>query len=348
MTRTAPPVAAGPARPTRPTRSVHPRRIGVLLVLATSALVLFVLSLGSGELALSPTEVLEVLAGRGSSLHETVVLSWRMPRAVLALTLGAALAVSGTVFQSLTRNPLGSPDIMGFDTGAYTGALIAVMMLHGSYLETTIGALVGGLATAAVVYVFAIGRGVQGTRLIVVGIGVTGMLSSVNTWLIHRADLAVAARATMWGAGSLGSLAWEQAVPALVCTVILFALLVPLVRGMRMLELGDDTAAALGVSLGSVRMALIAVGVGLAATATAVAGPIAFVSLAAPHIARRLVPGTGTDPVTAAAVGATLLVGADWVAQHGFAPTQVPVGVVTACLGGGYLVWLLLRESRRR
>jgi iron complex transport system permease protein len=276
-----------------------------------------------------------------------VVVEWRLPRTALALLLGAALGISGAIFQSLTRNPLGSPDIIGFDAGSYTGALIVITLFGGGYLVIAGGALLGGLLTALLVYLLAYRRGVHGFRLIIVGIGVSAMLTSLNTWMLLRAKLEVAMAAAIWGAGSLNGMTLER----LGYSGIILAILVPLAlsmsRPMRQLELGDDAARAMGVNAERSRIGLLVLGVALTATATATAGPIGFISLAAPQLARRMTGSAGVAMVPAAAVGALLLVCADFIAQRAFAPTQLPVGLVTVSLGGVYLVWLLLREARR-
>ena len=147
--------------------------------------------------------------------------NWRLPRVLLALMLGAALGMSGAIFQSLTRNPLGSPDIIGFNSGAYTGALVVILLIGGTYYEIAVGALVGGIATAAVVYLLAYKRGVQGFRLIIVGIAISAMLGSVNTWMILKAKLDDAMAAAVWGAGSLNGLGWTQVWPVVVVLAIL-------------------------------------------------------------------------------------------------------------------------------
>ncbi|WP_369371623.1 FecCD family ABC transporter permease [Promicromonospora sp. Populi] len=279
-------------------------------------------------------------------MHD-IVVEWRLPRVAAALVFGAALGVSGAIFQSMLRNPLADPGIIGFSQGSYTGALIVVLVVNGTYVQLVGGALLGGMATAAVVYVLAYRRGVQGFQLIVVGIGVSAMLGSLNTWLILRAELEQAMAAAAWGAGSLNGVSWEQVVVGCVCIAVLLLLAAMLSRPMRQLELGDDAAAAQGVRASPVRLGLIVVGVALTATVTAASGPIAFISLVAPQIARRLARTAGITLVPAAFVGALLCVTADYIAQH-VAPTPLPVGIITVMLGGGYLGWLLLTEARRR
>jgi iron complex transport system permease protein len=277
----------------------------------------------------------------------TVVVDWRLPRALAAVVFGAALGTSGAVFQSLTRNPLASPDIIGFSTGSFTGALVIIILTGGSYLHVAGGALVGGIATAVVVYALAWRRGVQGFRLIIVGIAISAMLGSFNTWLMYTAELEVATSAAVWGAGSLNGTSWNQTIVGGLIVVALLATLAPLARPLRQLELGDDAAKATGASTEPIRLATMVLGVALTATVTAAAGPIAFVALAAPQIARRLARTPGVTLVPAAFTGAFLLAAADQTAQN-LLPRALPVGVVTVTGGGAYLVWLIVREVRRR
>jgi iron complex transport system permease protein len=293
-------------------------------------------------------DVFSALMGQAEGRIHMVVVEWRLPRALLALLLGAALGMSGAIFQSLTRNPLGSPDIIGFNSGAYTGALIVIIGFSGNYYQIAGGALLGGVVTALAVYLLAWRRGVEGFRLIIVGIGMSAMLSSLNTWLMLRADLEVAMAAAVWGAGSLNGLGLDKLWPTLLVLGIFIPAAFILGRPMKQLEMGDDAARALGVLVEPVRLTLLLLGVALTATATAVAGPIAFVALAAPQIARRVTGAAGVAMLPSAAMGALLLAVADLLAQRMFAPTQLPVGVVTVSIGGIYFVWLLVREARRQ
>jgi len=323
------------------------RTIGVCSLLAIACILVALVSLATGDFKLSVPQVVSAVFGGESDFARTVVVEWRMPRVFAAIVFGAALGLSGAIFQSLTRNPLASPDIIGFSTGSYTGALLVIIAIGGSYLQVATGALVGGIATAAVVYVLAYKRGVQGFRLIIVGIAVAAMLGSLNTWLMLTAELEVAMTAAVWGAGSLNATSWEQAATGAVVIALLVCLVAALSRPLKQLELGDDAAKALGVTAERSRLALIFIGVALTATVTAAAGPIAFVALAAPQIARRLTRTPGVALAPAAFMGALLLCASDYVAQH-VLPTVLPVGIVTVVIGGGYLIWLLVHEARRR
>lgn len=328
------------------------RRIGWRTVLLTLALWLLAAAVGVvactlGEYELRLDDIAAILTGQREGLARKVLLEWRLPRVVAALAFGAALAVAGAIFQSLTHNPLGSPDVIGFNTGAYTGALVVITLTGGSFAMVAVGALAGGLLTALLVTVLAYRAGLAGLRLIITGIGIGAALSALNHWLVLRASLEVAMSAATWGAGSLNGIRWPQVVPALVGVVVAGVAVAAVAPRLRTLELGDDAAQALGVRADRTKVVLVVLGVVLVAMVTAVAGPIAFVALVAPQLARRLARTGSVALAPAAAMGALLLVTGDVIAQRVFAPVQLPVGVVTVCLGGGYLIWLLIREARR-
>ncbi|NED01606.1 iron chelate uptake ABC transporter family permease subunit [Streptomyces sp. SID6648] len=323
------------------------RSVVVCTVLALTVAALAVLALMTGSYALTPGQVLSALTGRETGFVQEIVVEWRLPRVAAALVFGAALGVSGAVFQSLLRNPLADPGVIGFSQGSYTGALVVILVVNGSYAQLVGGALLGGMATAVAVYALAYRRGVKGFRLIVVGIGVSAMLGSLNTWLILKADLDQAMSAAAWGAGSLNGVSWDRVVIGGICIAVLLLLAGMLSRPLRQMQLGDEVAASQGLRVSPVRLGLILVGVALTATVTAASGPIAFISLVAPQIGRRLARSAGITLAPAAFVGALLCLASDYLAQH-VAPTPLPVGIITVVLGGGYLGYLLFTEARRR
>ncbi|GMA33038.1 FecCD family ABC transporter permease [Litorihabitans aurantiacus] len=338
----------GSGREPATTEGRRPRARGVVVGSATAVVTLVValvaLSLGDYPLTLGKVAASFV---SDTGFARTIVLEWRLPRVLAAIAFGAALGASGALFQTLTRNPLGSPDVIGFSTGAYTGAIVVITLGAGGVVGTSVGALAGGLATALVVYLLAWRRGVAGFRLIVVGIAVTAVLTSLNNYLLLRAQTEVAMAASIWGAGSLALVGWEQLAvvgPILVVLAFATALVVP---PLRQLELGDDAARAHGVPVEPARLAVVVVGVALIAIVTAACGPIAFVALAAPQIAKRLHAGAGIPVAGAAGLGAVLLLVADTLGQH-VLPGVTPVGIVTVVLGGVYLIVLLVKEARQR
>ncbi|MDG4666646.1 iron chelate uptake ABC transporter family permease subunit [Mycobacterium sp. 236(2023)] len=324
------------------------RAVIAVTAMVVGALVLAIVAIGFGKYHVAPADVLGVLVGTNSSFDRVVVLEWRMPRMLMALLVGAAFGVSGAIFQALTRNPLGSPDIIGINAGAYTGALAVMVTVGSGYYAVAGGALAGGLATAILVYALSYRNGLAGYRLIVVGIAVSAVLNSVNQWIVIKLDHNTAVTAAVWQQGSLSGMTWAQVVPMTVCLAVLLAALLVLGPQLPVLQLGDDAAGALGVHPDRARLGYLVVGVGLVALACAAAGPIAFIALAAPQLARRLTASPGVALVPAAAMGAVLLLVCDVIAQRLFGDNAIPVGPVTVSLGGSYLVYLLITQARRR
>ncbi|MFF5504549.1 FecCD family ABC transporter permease [Streptomyces roseolus] len=314
-------------------------------------LILLTLAVGTvlvctGDFPMTPGEVLDTLLGRGTVVQEFAVMELRLPRVLVAVLVGAALALGGAVFQSISRNPLGSPDVIGFGQGATVGALAVIVLFQGSAVATALGAVVGGVLTGAVIYLLAWKRGVHGYRLVLVGIGAAAMLTSVIHYLITKANLVDATRATVWMTGSLDGRDWTQFWPLLAVCCVLVPLVLGHGRALRMLEMGDDAAYALGVRVERTRIVLMTSAVLLVAVATSAAGPIVFVSLSAPQLARRLTRAPGPNLAVSAVMGSALLLSADWIAGNAFGDRRLPVGVITGILGGCYLLWLLVSERK--
>lgn len=326
----------------QPRSQARRRSLVVSLLLVAAIVAVGVVALGTGAIYVAPLDVARTLLGNGSRVTNYAVLDLRLPRVLIALAVGAALGMSGVVFQSLSRNPLGSPDIIGFNYGAATGGLLVILVFGGSPAVVSSGALVGGLVTALLVYVLAWQRGVLGMRLVLTGIGVSAILQAVNFYLIVNAGVADVARATVWLTGSLNNLGWSQLWPVVVALVVLVPALLFGVRWLEMLEMGDEVAQGLGVPVERARVYLIVVGTAACAVATAAAGPIAFVALVAPQLAKRLVRSSGAGLLPAAWMGALLVLVADFAAQR--IAGGLPVGVATGALGGIYLAWLLWRK----
>lgn len=315
--------------------------------LAAATLTAAVIALGLGSYPLSPTAVVEVIAGGGLPLDRTVVFEWRLPRTLAAIVLGAYLAIAGALFQTVTRNPLASPDILGLSNGAFTGMLGAMLFISTSWTVLAAGAVVGGLLTAAIIVLLAGRVRSDGFRIIVIGIGVAAMLASANTWMLLQIELETAMFASAWGTGSLNGVTGAAVAGAALCGIPLLIALAPLAPGLRQLDLGDDLAIATGTRPSMIRSGALFIGVLLVSIATAVVGPIAFIALAAPQIARRLGRTPYLSLPLSALVGAALLLAADIIAQH-LLPVALPAGVVTVSVGGLYLVLTLIQEIRRR
>ncbi|MFG2192508.1 FecCD family ABC transporter permease [Streptomyces sp. NPDC048639] len=316
------------------------------LLLAAVALLMAVVLIGTGDFPLAPADVLRTLAGNGTPAQDFIVNELRLPRVLVGLCVGVALGLAGAVFQSISRNPLGSPDFIGLAQGSAAGALVVIVLIKGSTVAVAFGAFGGGLLTGLAIYLLAWRQGLHGYRLVLVGIGASAMLTGLNSYLLTKADLVDAARAIVWITGSLSGRDWAQVWPLLTVCAVIVPLVLAQARPLRMLEMGDDSAYALGVQVERTRLLLMLAAVLLTAVATAAAGPIAFVALTAPQLARRLTRSPGPNLLPAACMGGALLVSADWASQRVFGADRVPVGVVTGVLGGGYLLWLLVTERK--
>jgi iron complex transport system permease protein len=319
-------------------------------VLTGAALAAVAAALGIGSLcwgsAVGIGDTLATMFGAGSPVSDLVVFQIRMPRALAGLLVGAYLGVAGAQFQNLTRNPLGSPDLVGFTSGAATGAVLVILVFGEQAVAVSTGAIGFGLVTAAIMYLLAWRRGVQGVRLVLIGVAVSTLLRSVTDYLLIRADIDQSQAAHLWLVGSLSTVTWDQVRLLALAGAVLLPAAVVLIRPLDQLGLGDEVAMGLGVPVERVRIAVIATAVGLSGVAVAAVGPIAFVALAAPQVARRLAGSTGAGVVPAGLTGAVLLSAADLVARSLPLHGQLPVGVVTGGLGGCYLTWLLWREHR--
>ncbi|WP_371568452.1 FecCD family ABC transporter permease [Streptomyces canus] len=317
--------------------------VGLILLAALTASVVLI---GTGDFPIPAGDVLKTLLGNGNAGQEFIINELRLPRVLVGLLVGASLGVGGALFQAISRNPLGSPDVLGLSQGATAGALTMIVLFSGSATQVTLGALVGGLVTGFAIYLLAWKQGVHGYRLVLVGIGVSAIVTAVNGYLLTRSTLTEAAQAVVWMTGSLSGRDWAQVWPLLWLCAVLVPLVLANARGLRMTEMGDDVSNALGVRVERVRLLLLVAAVLLTAAATAAAGPVSFVALTAPQLARRLTRSPGPNLVPSLCMGATLLVTADWVSQKVFGADQLPVGVVTGVLGGVYLLWLLVTERR--
>ncbi|QES40810.1 MULTISPECIES: iron chelate uptake ABC transporter family permease subunit [Streptomyces] len=318
----------------------------VVTLLVVAALVSGVVLIGTGDFDIPAADVVRTLLGNGDAGQEFIINDLRLPRVLVGLLVGAALGLGGALFQSIARNPLGSPDVLGLGQGSTAGALTMIVLFQGSAVQVAAGALVGGLVTGLAIYLLAWKRGVHGYRLVLVGIGVSAFITAINGYLLTKADFVDAARSVVWMTGSLNGRDWQQVWPLLVLCAVLVPLVLLYGRPLRMLEMGDDVANSLGVRVERTRFVLLGASVLLTAAATAAAGPVSFVALTAPQLARRLTRAPGPNLMPAMFMGATLLIVADWASQRAFGADQLPVGVVTGVLGGVYLLWLLVSQRK--
>lgn len=314
--------------------------------LTLSILVVFCLTLMVGRTFYPPAEVLGVLLGHEVPGASFTVGRLRLPRAVLAVLAGASFGLGGATFQRLLRNPLASPDIIGITSGASAAAAFGIVVLGMSGPEVSLLAIIAGLLVALVIYLLSARGGMAGTRLILVGIGISAMLTSLTDWVLSTAGQWDLQEALRWLTGSLNNSSWDQALPVLASLGVLGPVLLSRSAELGATQLGEDAAQALGVRVGRMRLVVVIAAVGLIAVATAACGPIAFVAFLSGPIAVRIT-GPGSSPLLPAAlVGALLVLVADLVGQFATG-TRYPVGVVTGVLGAPFLLHLIISVHRR-
>ncbi|HET6859100.1 MAG TPA: iron chelate uptake ABC transporter family permease subunit [Streptomyces sp.] len=321
---------------------LHRRAAVVAAVLAVLLAAVCVAYLCVGESTVPPAEVIKVILGRESP-DTLVVGTLRLPRMVVGLLVGAAFGVAGALIQTVARNPLASPDIIGISQGA--SALTVGAMTFGvtSYTVLPYLSVIGGVLAAALVYAFAWRGGLHATRFVLIGIGFAIALRSVTHLFLTKGDYLVAQQAQIWMTGSLNGRGWEEAAPLGWVLVALLPAVLWAARAQRTVSMDDDTATALGARLGRVRLGLVFIGVVLASVATGTAGPVDFVALLAPQIARRMTRTAQIPLLCSALMGAVIVVLADLLARRLLSPTELPVGVLTAAVGAPYLIWLIVR-----
>jgi len=321
------------------------RRRWVIAVLAALIVLGYIVSLLVGQTFYSPAEVIGVILGQDVPGASFTVGRLRLPRATLAVLAGLCFGMGGVTFQTMLRNPLASPDIIGISSGASAAAAFAIVTLSISGTAVSVLAIGAGLGVALLIYALSFKSGVLGTRLILIGIGIAAMLDSLTAYVLSRAAMWDLQEATRWLTGNLNGVSWAQTVPVLIALVVLAPVLLGQSRNLSMSQLGDDTASALGVRVERSRLILIIAAVGLIAFATAAAGPIAFVAFLAGPIAARIVGPGVSLLVPAALVGALLVLVGDFLGQFAFG-TRMPVGVITGVLGAPYLIYLIIRTNR--
>jgi iron complex transport system permease protein len=325
---------------------VEARLLAACAVLAAAGALAFALNLAWGEFPLPLGDVLATLTGGGHQADRFIVIDVRLPRAMVAALAGAALAVSGSIFQTLLRNPLASPDVIGVVAGA-SAAAVTVFVLGASAALIPLAAFGGAIAASALLYLLAWRRGLSPYRLVLVGIGIDALATAAVTYALVRGRIEDVQEAAVWLIGSLNARAFTDVWPLAAGLALLTPLVAVLTRSLDALSLGEDEARALGVRVEPARLGLVAAAAGLAAIAVAAAGPIGFVAFIAPHIARVLTRASGAAVLPASALcGATLVLAADLAGRLLLSPEVIPVGIVTSVLGAPFFLWLLYRSSR--
>ncbi len=326
------------------------RTVAMILLLIAANLVAIIVCVGLGSTIINPIAVIRSLLGIGDSSHSMIIFSLRMPRVIIAIMVGSALAVSGALLQGIVRNPLTSPDVIGISGGASLGTIIFILYFsHLSIRFMPISSIGGAFAAAFLIYLFAYRRGITPLRLVLIGIGMATALTAVSYMLILTASFtptAVAVKAFTFMTGSIYGVSWERDVLTLLPWI---ALLLPVsllyARHLNVQELGDEVATSVGSSVHVKRTILLLVSVALAGAAVAIGGAINFIGLMAPHMARKLVgPAYGGVIPVSALIGSLVLLLSDLVARVAFIPLDIPAGVFTAAIGAPFFIYMLYRN----
>lgn len=347
LTATAPAPTREPNAIARIRRRHRVRTLVVVAVGVLTCLILLLITFGLGAAGVPPERSFPALFGVGDRFDLLVVRELRLPRATAAIVAGIAFGLAGALFQSTLRNNLASPDILGISGGASLGAVTAVVGYGASGTSVNLAAFAGALGVAVAIWVLAWRNGLHGIRFVLVGVGIAYLCGSLISWRLAEAELREAGTVLLWTVGSVADVR-EGTLGVLTLGVLVLVLLtVPIAREQRALALGDEHAQGLGLGPTRARLLALLIGVGLVALATAVAGPVAFVALVSPAIARRLVDDGGPALVASAVVGATLTMVSDVVGQYALPGLTAPVGIVTGLVGAPYLLWLLARSDRK-
>ncbi|RBP83177.1 iron ABC transporter permease [Marinomonas rhizomae] len=325
-------------------RSVRWARLVVILGFIVS--VAFSITLVLGQSFTSPSDVLSVLLGHKLPGASFVVGQLRLPRAVISLLVGMSFGMAGVAFQIMLRNPLASPDIIGVSAGATAAAVFAITMLHLDGASVALFSISMGLLVALSIYGLSYRNGVTGTRLILIGIGVSAMIESITVYLLSQAQSWDRQEAIRWLSGSVNSAQLSQAQPLLISLLLFGGFLLSRSRDMEALRMGDDTAQALGINVNMTRITVMVSAVGLIAVGVAITGPIAFVAFLSGPIAMRLIKNKGALLLPSGFIGACLVLTGDYIGQF-LLPSRYPVGVITGALGAPYLIYLIIRVNRK-
>jgi len=314
----------------------------MLLCLAMMTVVAMVFNVGRGEYPISPLDIIKTILGidTGNWDHAFIIHNLRLPRTLVALMAGVALAISGTIFQGLTQNPLADPGIIGINAGASLAAVTVIVLFPSAPIYTLpLSAFVGGLLIAVLIYSLAWNKGSSPILFILMGIGLSAIASAFLSLLMTFGDIYDVSSALVWLAGSVYGRTWREVFSLLPWLIVFVPIALTLARDLNVLNLGDDVAKGLGTRVEWQRGLLVFVGVALAGAAVATAGMIGFVGLIAPHLGRQLV-GTNHEGLipTSALLGGVIVVAADLLGRTVFAPIEIPCGVVTAAVGAPYFL----------
>lgn len=325
---------------------LHKKALWFTLLALVLTVLMMIISLGMGEMKITPLEVVKVLLGIGSEQHELIVQQFRMPRIVIAVLVGAALASAGAIMQGIVRNPLASPDILGVSGGASVAAVGFLLLFETASIRWLPPiAFLGATLTTLLLYALAWKKGVTPLRLVMIGVGIKIASGALVTLLIMFSPFLLQNKALLWLTGSIYGVSWDDVQMILPWIVVLIASAALLARRVNIQQLGDEIATSVGSRLQLDRFLLLMICAALVGTAVSVGGDISFVALLAPHIAKQLIgPSFGGALPLSALIGSLIVLIADLIARMAFSPLDVPVGVFTSAVGAPFFIYLLYKN----
>ncbi|MCM3113154.1 FecCD family ABC transporter permease [Lederbergia lenta] len=327
-------------------RHRHRRWILVTSILAVISCILCSAMLILGNTIYPMKDVIRALSGEQIQGVSFAVNTLRLPRMLAGLFAGFAFGIAGNTFQTMLRNPLANPNVIGITTGSSAAAVFCIVILHASGAVVSIVSVIAGLATVTLIYILSRGKSFSIGRLILIGIGIQAMLNAVVSYLLligAERDIPAALR---WLSGSLNGSQMHELPPLVISVILLAPIVMMLGRHLNILELGEQSATSLGVDTDKTRMILILSSVCMISLATSTTGPIAFVSFLSGPIAKRLVGVGYSNVIPAGLVGVNLVLAADLIGQFAFV-VRFPVGIITGIIGAPYLIYLLIRMNRK-
>jgi iron complex transport system permease protein len=321
------------------------------IIMIALLVIVFIISVSTGFASLTPGELLRTMIGQGTARENLILFEFRLPRIIVAILAGMGLAVSGAILQSITKNPLSDPGILGINAGAGLMVVVYIMFFtidSSDFLYILpLFALLGGMITAAVIYIMSYikGEGVEPTRLVLVGVGLAAALYGAMLTLSTRLDMEDYAFIANWMAGRIWGDDWTFVLALLPWILLLIPVAVMKANVLNVLNLHENISIGVGVNVARERIVLIIIAVALASASVAVSGGIAFVGLMAPHIARSLLgPRHQSFLPVAALIGAILLLTADTIGRVILDPSGIPAGIVVTIIGAPYFMYLLAKK----
>ncbi|AYA78392.1 iron ABC transporter permease [Bacillus sp. Y1] len=328
--------------------------VGIIVLLIITILLMFFVSLSTGVIQIAPADVMKTLFNNGTARQELVLFDFRLPGILLALLIGAGLAISGVILQGITQNELADPGILGINTGAGLAVVLFIYFFKGQLDVTSsftifimpVAALIGAVVAALIIYALAWKRGVNPIRLVLVGIGVNAGFAAFLTIFQLKMDPQDFRQATVWLTGDIWNASWNFVFALLPWILLLIPIALHKAHSLNVFNLGDDVASGLGTNVESERRLLLLIAVALAGASVAAGGGIAFLGLVVPHIARKIMGPLHQYIIPVSAlIGALLLMVSDTIGKNLLAPTEIPVGIIVSLLSAPYFVYLLIRTK---